>query len=334
MRMPNARPIPVTVLSGYLGSGKTTVVNHVLRHADGLRIAVLVNDFGTLPIDADLIEANDGPVLSIAGGCVCCSYGDDLIAALASLGTRTPVPDTILIETSGVALPGAIARTLQLLPGVALDAVVVLADAETVRTRAADRYMGDTITRQLADADLLILTKSDLISVTALETTRAWLAVQCPGTPLLTAAHGAIALDVIFAAGQSQADAAGADRPAERAAIRPVATHTASRLPPIRPHLTSEIDAAEFVIEHAVDGRALASALSDPALGLVRVKGFVRDQAGTWQTLQVVGARWTLERAPVGIAPPGRLVCISHGRPVPRAEIAAMVAAPSVRPAP
>jgi G3E family GTPase len=101
--------VPVTVLGGYLGAGKTTLVNHVLRHSGGRRIAVLINDFGALPIDADLIEGSDGGVISIAGGCVCCSYGDDLVTALQAMTTRVPAPAHILIETSGVALPDAIA---------------------------------------------------------------------------------------------------------------------------------------------------------------------------------------------------------------------------------
>ena len=125
--------IPVTVVGGYLGAGKTTLVNHVLRSAQGIRIAVLVNDFGALPIDAGLIEAREGDLISIAGGCICCSFGSDLMGALASLARRTPRPDQVLIETSGVALPGSVSRSAALLEAFAPGRVVVLVDAETVR---------------------------------------------------------------------------------------------------------------------------------------------------------------------------------------------------------
>jgi G3E family GTPase len=108
--------IPVTIVGGYLGAGKTTLVNHLLRHSQGRRIAVLVNDFGELAIDAELIEARDGDMLQLAGGCVCCSFGSDLLAALLRLRDMQPAPRHILIETSGVALPGAVARTLTLVP--------------------------------------------------------------------------------------------------------------------------------------------------------------------------------------------------------------------------
>ena len=106
--------LPVTVIGGYLGAGKTTLVNHLLRHAQGLRIAVLVNEFGALPIDADLIETQDENIISIAGGCVCCSYGNDLILAMLDLAKLTPAPQHVLLEASGVAIPGAIASSVGL----------------------------------------------------------------------------------------------------------------------------------------------------------------------------------------------------------------------------
>ena len=114
MNPPSAR-VPVTVVGGYLGAGKTTLVNHLLRNAGGRRLAILVNDFGSLPIDADLIEAEEDDLISIAGGCVCCSFGSDLMGALMKLAARTPAPDHLLIETSGVALPGSVARSVALL---------------------------------------------------------------------------------------------------------------------------------------------------------------------------------------------------------------------------
>ena len=140
-----AGPLQVTVVGGYLGAGKTTLVNHLLRNADGLRLAVLVNEFGELPIDADLIEAEDDKIISIAGGCVCCSYGNDLMLALMDLAKMKPRPDHVLLESSGVAIPGSIAASIGLLADFSADGVVILADAETIRKNAADRYVGDTV---------------------------------------------------------------------------------------------------------------------------------------------------------------------------------------------
>ncbi|MDI1263786.1 MAG: GTP-binding protein, partial [bacterium] len=138
-------PIPVTLIGGYLGAGKTTLVNSLLRNANGRRLAVLVNEFGSLPIDGDLITARDGNLISISGGCICCSFGSDLVAALVDMTARGQLIDHLLIETSGVALPGSIVQSIGLLPGLALDGVIVLADAETIEERARDRYMGDTV---------------------------------------------------------------------------------------------------------------------------------------------------------------------------------------------
>ncbi len=143
-------------------------MNHLLRHADGRRIAVMVNDFGELTIDADLIEGAEGSVLALAGGCVCCSFGSDLLGALQDVLQRQPPPDLILIETSGVALPAAVARSARLLPGLSIDGIVLMLDAETVRQRSADPYVGDLVRQQLLDADLLILNKTELCSPTAL----------------------------------------------------------------------------------------------------------------------------------------------------------------------
>ena len=103
-----APQISATIIAGYLGAGKTTLVNHLLRNNDGRRFAVLVNEFGELAIDADLIESDEGDLLSLSGGCICCSYGSDLMDALIKLSDRAADLDGLLIEASGVALPGGI----------------------------------------------------------------------------------------------------------------------------------------------------------------------------------------------------------------------------------
>ncbi len=136
--------LPVIVIGGYLGAGKTTLVNRLLRNAGGRRIAVLVNEFGELPIDADLIEGEKDGVIGIAGGCVCCSYGSDLVEGLQAL-RRGFEPDILLIEASGVGLPSSIAQTVELVPGYAVRGVVVLLDAERILGQAADPYLADTV---------------------------------------------------------------------------------------------------------------------------------------------------------------------------------------------
>jgi G3E family GTPase len=105
-------PVPILLVTGFLGVGKTTLVNHVLAQAAGRRIAAVVNDFGAINIDAELIEGASDGVVSLANGCICCTLEGDLLRTLASLLRRTPRPDAIVVETSGVADPADIVRNL------------------------------------------------------------------------------------------------------------------------------------------------------------------------------------------------------------------------------
>ena len=124
--------LPVVLVGGFLGSGKTTLLNNLLRNTDGRRVAVLVNDFGEISIDASLIESAEGNILHIAGGCMCCSYGNDLVAALRKISTKRDLFDRVLIETSGVSLPYAIACTVPLIAGLELKATVVVVEIPIV----------------------------------------------------------------------------------------------------------------------------------------------------------------------------------------------------------
>ena len=273
------RRTPVSVIGGYLGAGKTTLVNHLLRHARGLRLAILVNDFGTLPIDADLIEAKSDDLISIAGGCVCCSFGSDLMGALMKLSQRDPPPEHVLIETSGVAMPGVVGRSAALIASFSIDSVVVLADAETVRSRANDRYMGDTITRQLGEADLVILNKTDLVAADELNTLRAWMASQAPHARAIEAVRAAVPIDVMFGHDQTHSPL-GVSGALSSGAIEPIKDAAA------------RYESASFTPDQSLDVEQLARALARPECGLIRAKGVLRDVDGSLKTLHLVGARF------------------------------------------
>ena len=154
-------PVPVTVVTGYLGAGKTTLVNRILAAATD-RIAVIVNEFGEIGIDGELIDSGAEDLVELAGGCVCCVVRGDLIRTLRQLLRQRPDLDRVLIETSGLADPGPVAQSLAADPILAarcrLDAVVAVADAGRIAAQmAADHLAAD----QIALADVIVLNKAE-----------------------------------------------------------------------------------------------------------------------------------------------------------------------------
>ena len=155
--------IPLTLISGYLGTGKTTLINNLLRTTKK-RIALLVNDFGDINIDESLIEARTESVMSIAGGCVCCSYGNELIETLESMSSSDFLPDHIVLEASGIALPSKIIQTISLMNFLSFHGTVLLTDASRLQAQLNDVYISDTISLQIEQHDLLVLNKTDLLA--------------------------------------------------------------------------------------------------------------------------------------------------------------------------
>ena len=154
--------IPLTLISGYLGTGKTTLINQLLRTTKK-KIALLVNDFGDVNIDESLIESRTDSLLSIAGGCVCCSYGNELIETLESMNSSELLPDHIVLEASGIALPSKIIQTVSLMNFLSFHGTVLLTDASRIQAQLNDVYISDTIRLQIQQHDLLVLNKTDLI---------------------------------------------------------------------------------------------------------------------------------------------------------------------------
>ena len=168
--------VPIAVLAGYLGSGKTTLLNRLLASEDDLSgLAVLVNDFGSVNVDAEHIRgrAPDANVLALTNGCVCCSVQGDLAGTLESLRTRDV--QRIWLEASGVALPGKL-RQQCAYPGFHAHGVWVTVDARHHGARLDDAYVGDLAQRQVVEADVLLITKTDAVSKAAATAVRQRLA--------------------------------------------------------------------------------------------------------------------------------------------------------------
>lgn len=152
--------LPLTILSGYLGAGKTTLVNRLLTEDHGLRLLVLVNDFGAVNLDAAAIARAGGDTVELTNGCVCCSTSQDLFAALDTALARPEAPDHIVVEASGVADPAAIAATAIAEPDIAYGGIVTLVDAQNAPGLLDDPDIGPHVAQQIKSADLTLLTRT------------------------------------------------------------------------------------------------------------------------------------------------------------------------------
>ena len=167
-------PIPVTVLTGYLGAGKTTLLNRILSEQHGRKYAVVINEFGELGVDNDLVVDTDEEVFEMNNGCVCCTVRGDLIRIVGGLMKRRERFDGIIIETTGLANPAPVAQTFFIDEGVRartkLDAIVTVVDAKHVLARLADSHEAED---QVAFADVIVLNKTDLVSAEDLDAVEA-----------------------------------------------------------------------------------------------------------------------------------------------------------------
>ena len=212
---PGGALTPLTVLTGFLGAGKTTLLNRILNGDHGLRVGVLVNDFGSINIDAELIVDVESDVVGLSNGCVCCSIRDDLSEAIIRTLERPERPEYLLLEASGVAEPAGLAVTFiddaTMRERVRLDSIICVVDAEQV---FAVPELLEFKLWQIAFGDLLILNKCDLVSPADLEQIRAWLEERLHRYRLIETSRCDVPLEVLLGVGRfdpAQFDAARLD---------------------------------------------------------------------------------------------------------------------------
>jgi G3E family GTPase len=245
--------IPVTIIAGFLGAGKTSLLNRALAGKHERRVGVLVNDFGAINIDAALVSQSADGVISLANGCICCSMRGDLLAAAARLLAVSAAPEHILIETSGLSHPSAVAETLGS-PGLSahlrLDAVIGVIDAERLTALAGEQL--ELALDQAAASDLIILNKVDLATDAQIEKAKACLREIVPQARMIESIHGNVDVELLYGLGPVR-------REASRAAVR--TKHTA------------DYQSMSWVCRQALDLDRLHALLARFPIGILRAKG-------------------------------------------------------------
>ena len=192
------RGMPVTIITGFLGSGKTTLLNHILSDRQGLKVAVLVNEFGDINIDSQLLVSIDEGMVELSNGCICCTINEDLVDAVYKVLEREDRVDYMVIETTGVADPLPIILTFlgtELRDMTRLDSIVTMVDSETF---TPEHFDSEAAFKQITYADITILNKTDLASTQKVLSVETYIKSIKEGARILHSEHGKVPLNLVL----------------------------------------------------------------------------------------------------------------------------------------
>ena len=343
-----AAKIPATVVTGFLGAGKTTLIRHMLENAQGKRIALIINEFGDLGVDGDILKGcgietcTEDDVVELSNGCICCTVADDFIPTMEALLGRENPPDHIVIETSGLALPQPLVRAFNW-PGIStkvtVDGVVTVVDgkavsagqfAHNVAAVDAQRKLDENLDHetplaelcedQIACADMIVVNKADLLAEGEADHLRAVLKSEArKGVQVVTATMGALPVNVLLGQGVGAENDLDARHEVHHHHHDHDDDHHGDDHHHDHEHAHGHDEFESFVVElpEIADATAFAEKVADVirAHDILRLKGFAAIQGKPMRlTLQAVGPRVdTYFDRPFGVAPrTTRLVVIGQ----------------------
>ncbi|MGM4903836.1 CobW family GTP-binding protein [Tardiphaga sp. 866_E4_N2_1] len=285
--IPRRRPeqqTPFTLISGFLGSGKTTLLNTLLSQPHGFRLAVLVNDFGAINIDASLLQNQDANTISLSNGCVCCSLANGLSQTIADLLAGDAPPQAIILESSGVAEPHGVVQIALSNPALSLSGIITVVDSELILAHLLDPAVRFTVERQAAAADLLLLNKTDLMTTQVLAEIRTTVSAIAPNARILETSFGDLPVEI---------------------ALGLSSTYREFRATDLTNDHRNAFASATYTVTGLIDEVKLGAFAGTLPPGVLRAKGILMLSSNPGQTavLQVVGARWSIEKA-VTTTPP------------------------------
>jgi len=277
VKVPLARKASIgfTLVTGFLGAGKTTLLNSLLSQDHGIRLAVIVNDFGSVNIDAEHVSSRDVNSIDLSNGCVCCTLANGLVATLAELAMRDEPPTHIILEASGIAEPHGVLQVALTNSALRLNGVVCVVDADAAARTVADATAGPVAEGQIRAADLVVLNKIDIAGAEDLAAISHLLSSIAPAARRLPTIRCAIPAEVIL----------GISTGSRFAAVE--ASSPAS----------DTFESHVLTADRLLDRRKVCELAAAFPAGVLRVKGFIRldPNPDRWFLLQVVGPRWSLE---------------------------------------
>ena len=270
------KSLPVSIIGGFLGSGKTTLINHLLKAPHGLKLVVLVNDFGKINIDAELIASQTDDMITLSNGCACCAVSSDLTNSLIDIAEREELPDAIVLEASGIAEPYGIVQVVLSNPAIKLDGNIVLVDAETLPELAENSLTRRLFNTQISVADLIVLSKIDLLDETQLANAGKWLTENYPDKRVIKAMNGDIPTNVLLGIATKQDF------------ITEVPEHKH------HDHHADDFESLSYQIDKPLDRKKLHLFFESMPKAVLRAKGILNlsDEPERKSIYQKVGQRW------------------------------------------